>query len=115
MVINALNSGASVFMADFEDSNTPEWHNNIQGQINLRDAINRTISLHNPISGRHYKLKEQTSTLFVRPRGWHLEDKYLTYKGERLSASLVDFGLYFFHNAHQLIKMEAVPTSTCLN
>lgn len=102
MVINALNSGAKVFMADFEDSNTPSWDNNIQGQINLRDAINRTIAFVNPKNGKKYKLNAQIATLMVRPRGWHLEEKYMTCNGEKMSGSLVDFGLYFFHNAKNL-------------
>jgi malate synthase len=109
MVINALNSGAKVFMADFEDSNTPNWYNNIQGQINLRDAINGTISFYNPQKDKHYQLKEQTATLMVRPRGWHLEDKFITLGEERMSGSLVDFGLFFFHNAKNLIAKGSGP------
>lgn len=109
MVINALNSGAKVFMADFEDSNTPSWENNIQGQINLRDAINGTIDYTNPSNGKFYRLNEECATLMVRPRGWHLEDKFLTYQGERMSGSLVDFGLYFFHNAYNLIRKGSGP------
>lgn len=109
MVINALNSGAKVFMADFEDSNTPNWDNNIQGQINLRDAINRTIDYTHPKNGKYYQLKAQTATLMVRPRGWHLEEKHITCNGEMMSGSLVDFGLYFFHNAKQLIAKGSGP------
>ncbi|MCP4457861.1 MAG: malate synthase A [Cytophagales bacterium] len=109
MVINALNSGAKVFMADFEDSNTPDWHNNIQGQINLRDAINGSINLYDPNNGKLYQLNEETATLLVRPRGWHLEDKYISFNGERMSGSLVDFGLYFFHNASNLINKGSGP------
>ncbi|MEM1321498.1 MAG: malate synthase A [Bacteroidota bacterium] len=109
MVINALNSGAKVFMADFEDSNTPNWHNNIQGQINLRDAIQGEISFYNPAKDKHYRLNDEVATLMVRPRGWHLEDKYLTFEGERMSAGLVDFGLYFFHNAQSLIDKGSGP------
>ena len=109
MVINALNSGAKVFMADFEDSNTPNWENNIQGHINLRDAINRTINYTNPKNGKYYQLKEQTATLLIRPRGWHLEEKYITYNGAPMSGSLVDFGLYFFHNAKKLIAKGSGP------
>ena len=109
MVINALNSGAKVFMADFEDSNTPNWDNNIQGHINLRDAINRTIEYTNPKNGKYYQLKDQTATLMVRPRGWHLEEKYITYNGEQMSGSLVDFGLYVFHNAKTLISKGSGP------
>ncbi|MEO0779359.1 MAG: malate synthase A [Bacteroidota bacterium] len=109
MVINALNSGARVFMADFEDSNTPNWENTIRGQINLRDAINRTISFTHPKTGKEYRLQERTATLMVRPRGWHLEEKHLHCAGEPMSASLVDFGLYFFHNAKQLLAKGSGP------
>lgn len=109
MVINALNSGAKVFMADFEDSNTPNWDNNISGQINMRDAINRSISFTNPKNQKHYKLNDSTATLLVRPRGWHLVEKHITYKGEPMSGSLVDFGLYFFHNAKTLIANGSGP------
>ncbi len=109
MVINALNSGAKVFMADFEDSNTPGWENNMQGQINLRDAINGTIDFTNPKNGKYYQLNEKTATLLVRPRGWHLEDKFILCNGERMSGGLVDFGLYFFHNAKNLIKKGSGP------
>ena len=109
MVINALNSGAKVFMADFEDSNTPNWSNNIQGQINLRDAINGSIEYTNPKNGKEYKLNDDTATLMVRPRGWHLSEKNIIFNGEQLSGSLVDFGLYFFHNAKNLISMGSGP------
>ena len=109
MVINALNSGAKMFMADFEDSNTPNWHNNMQGQLNLRDAINKTIEFIHPKNGKYYKLNEETATLLVRPRGWHLEEKHLTCNGEPMSGSLVDFGLYFFHNAKNLIAKGSGP------
>ncbi len=101
MVINALNAGAKVFMADFEDSTSPTWRNVIEGQINLRDAIRREITFASP-EGKQYKLNEQTATLFVRPRGWHLPEKHLLVQGQPMSASLVDFGLYFFHNAAAL-------------
>ena len=109
MMINALNSGAKVFMADFEDSNTPTWENNMQGQINLRDAVNRSITYTHPKSGKFYELHKKTATLMVRPRGWHLEEKHLLYQGEAMSASLVDFGLYFFHNAKNLIANGSGP------
>ncbi len=109
MIINALNSGAKVFMADFEDSNTPNWKNNIEGQINLRDAINRTITFQNPANGKCYKLNEKTATLMIRPRGWHLPEKHLLVEGEPMSGSLVDFGLYFFHNAKTLIENGSGP------
>ncbi len=102
MVINALNSGAKTFMADFEDSNSPNIHNNLQGQINLRDANLKTISFYNSIKGKSYQLNENTATLLVRPRGLHLEEKHFKVEGEAMSGSLVDFGLYFFHNIHTL-------------
>jgi len=98
MVINALNSGASVFMADFEDANSPTWDNNLQGQINMRDAVNGTIAFTSP-EGKSYKLNDTTAVLLVRPRGWHLVEKHMLIDGEPISGSLFDFGLYFFHNA----------------
>ena len=101
MVINALNCGANVFMADFEDSNSPTWPNNIEGQVNLRDAVRRTISFTSP-EGKLYSLAEKTAVLMVRPRGWHLVEKHFLVDGEPISASLFDFGLYFFHNAAEL-------------
>lgn len=109
MVINALNSGAKMFMADFEDSNTPNWDNNIQGQINLRDAINKTIDYTNPKNGKYYQLNEETATLLVRPRGWHLEEKHILVEGEPMSGGFVDFGLYFFHNVKNLIAKGSGP------
>ena len=109
MVINALNSGAKVFMADFEDSNSPNWKNNIEGQINLRDAINGTITFENPKNGKFYQLNETTATLMVRPRGWHLEEKNIVVGGEAMSGGLVDFGLFFFHNAKNLIAKGSGP------
>ncbi len=99
MVINALNAGAKVFMADFEDSNAPTWDNNIQGQINLRDANLGTISFFHPKKNKTYTLNENVATLMVRPRGWHMEEKQMLVNNEPISASLFDFGLYFFHNA----------------
>ena len=102
MVINALNSGANVFMADFEDANSPTWTNNIEGQINLRDAVRRTITF-DQADGKHYELNEKTATLLVRPRGWHLVEKHFRVDGQPISASLFDFGLYFFHN-HAALK-----------
>ncbi len=98
MVINALNSGANMFMADFEDSSTPTWDNQIQGQINVRDAVRGTIAFTSP-EGKPYKLNDKTATLLVRPRGWHLIEKHLLIDGQPISGSLFDFGLYFFHNA----------------
>jgi malate synthase len=97
MIINALNSGARVFMADCEDSLTPNWHNVIQGQINLRDAVNRTITLTS--KGKHYELNDETATLIVRPRGWHLPEKHILVDGEEVPGAFVDYGLYLFHNA----------------
>jgi len=97
MIINALNSGAKVFMADFEDSNAPTWENNIQGQVNLKDANLKTISFVNE-AGKEYKLNEQHAVLFVRPRGWHLLEKHVWVDGEEASGSIWDFALYFFHN-----------------
>lgn len=109
MMINALNSGANVFMADLEDSNTPSWSNCIQGQLNLRDVVNGTITYEHPTSGKFYQLNEKTATLMVRPRGWHLEEKNILVDGKPMSASLVDFGLYFFHNADTLIDKGSAP------
>jgi len=108
MIINALNSGVKVFMADFEDSNSPTWDNNINGQINLRDAINGTVSFTNT-NGKHYSLNEKTGTLMVRPRGWHLVEKHVCVDGEHISASIFDFGLYFYHNAANLMKNGTGP------
>ncbi len=101
MVINALNSGAKMFMADFEDANSPTWDNVIQGQINLRDAIRGLISFTSP-EGKRYELERQTATLLVRPRGWHLPEKHVQVDGEPVSGSLFDFGLFLFHNAQAL-------------
>ena len=108
MVINALNSGANVFMADFEDSNTPTWENVIQGQINLHDAVRRTIELTSP-EGKRYALQSSVATLMVRPRGWHLDEKHMLLDGRPVPASLVDFGLYFFHNTHELMDRGSGP------
>jgi malate synthase len=102
MIINALNSGAKVFMADFEDSNTPLWTNLIEGHINLRDATRRTIAFADPATSKQYRLIEKPAVLFVRPRGWHLEERHVLVDGEPMSGSLFDFGLYFFHNAREL-------------
>ncbi len=108
MMINALNSGADVFMADFEDSLSPTWDNVLQGQINLRDAIRRVIEFKNP-DGKAYTLNEDIATLLVRPRGWHLDETRLLIDGQPVSASLFDFGLYFFHNARELIRRGTGP------
>jgi malate synthase len=109
MIINALNSGASCFMADFEDSNTPTWSNLIEGHINLRDAIRRTITYTDPASGKAYKLNPEVAVLLVRPRGWHLPEKHLLVDGQPMSGSLFDFGLYFFHNAKELLAHGTGP------
>ena len=109
MVINALNSGANVFMADFEDANTPSWDNLIEGQINLRDAVRRTITFDDPASGKHYQLNAKTAVLLVRPRGWHLPEAHLLVDGAPMSGSLFDFGLYFFHNAKELLARGSGP------
>ena len=108
MVINALNSGAKVFMADFEDANSPTWDNNIQGHINLRDAINRKIDYVSP-EGKAYALNDTIATLLVRPRGWHLNEKHMRVDGRVVSGSLFDFGLYFFHNAKTLLANGSGP------
>jgi len=108
MIINALNSGANVFMADFEDSNSPTWHNNLQGQANLRDTVAGTIAYTSP-EGKQYRLNSQVATLMVRPRGWHLNEKHFEVDGKPISASLFDFGLYFFHNAKRLIANGTGP------
>jgi len=109
MIINALNSGANVFMADFEDSNSPTWNNVIEGQVNLKDAVDGTISYINPETGKFYKLNEKIATLMVRPRGWHLEEKNFLIEEKPVSASLFDFGLFFFHNAQNLIDKGTGP------
>lgn len=112
MTINALNSGAAAWMADFEDANTPHWENVIGGQVNLRDAIAGTITFDSP-QGKHYELKERDitklPTLLVRPRGWHLVEKHIMAGREPMVGALVDFGLYFFHNAKTLIEKGRGP------
>ncbi len=108
MMINALNSGASVFMADLEDSNAPSWDNTLQGQVNLVDAVNRSIN-YTSAEGKAYRLKDKIATLMVRPRGWHLEEKHILIDGEPASGALVDFGLYFFHNAVNLMLHKSGP------
>ncbi len=108
MIINALNSGANVFMADFEDSNSPTWRNNLEGQLNLRDAVRREISFASP-EGKQYRLNATVATLLVRPRGWHLVEKHMLVDGRPVSASLFDFGLFFFHNAAAQIERGTGP------
>ena len=109
MIINALNSGANVFMADFEDSNAPAWRNLIEGQVNLRDAVRRTISFEQSSTGKRYQLALRTATLVVRPRGWHLPEKHVIVDGQPMSGALFDFGLYFFHNARELLQRGSGP------
>lgn len=109
MIVNALNSGAKVFMADFEDSNSPSFDNIINGQRNLWDAIRRSIDFTDPKTQKEYKLNPEVATLFVRPRGWHMVEKNITLNGVELSASLVDFGLYFYHNAKDLLSRGTAP------
>ena len=108
MVVNALNSSARVFMADFEDANSPTWPNVLEGQVNLREAIRRTIRFDNP-DGRVYELGDTPATLVVRPRGWHLEERHLEVDGAPVSASLFDFGLYMFHNGAELLARGSGP------
>jgi malate synthase len=108
MIINGLNSGANVFMADFEDSLSPTWSNIIVGQSNLIDAVNGSISYLSP-EGKEYQLKPHHAVLMVRPRGWHLEERHILVHGRSLSASLVDFGLFFFHNCHTLLSNGTAP------
>lgn len=108
MIINALNSGANGFMADFEDSHAPTWEGNIQGQINLGDAVDGSITFTNE-QGKKYALNDHTATLMPRPRGWHLVEKHVKVDGEPIYASIFDFGLYFFHNARKLIAKGSGP------
>ncbi len=109
MIINALNSGASVFMADFEDSNTPTWSNLIEGQCNLRDAVRRTITYADPASGKAYQLNPKIAVLLVRPRGWHLPEKHVIVDGQPMSGSLFDFGLFLWHNAKEQLARGTGP------
>ena len=109
MIINALNCGANVFMADFEDANTPTWDNLIAGQINLRDAVSGDIEYTDPSTGKHYELTDKLATLFVRPRGWHMPEKHVLLEGEAVSGALFDFGLFFFHNVRRLIDKGTRP------
>src|SRR6202163_4459190 len=108
MLINALNSGARVFMADFEDANSPTWENLVEGQVNLIDAIERRIDFTSP-EGKEYRLNDKVATLLVRPRGWHLEERHVEVDGKPVSGSLFDFGLYFFHNAKRLLGKGSGP------
>jgi malate synthase len=108
MLINALNSGARVFMADFEDANAPTWSNLVEGQVNLIDAIERRIGFTSP-EGKEYRLNDRVATLVVRPRGWHLDERHVEVGGQPVSGSLLDFGLYFFHNAERLLNKGSGP------
>jgi len=108
MMINALNSGADVFMSDFEDALSPTWSNVVQGHVNLIDAVRRKLAFTSP-EGKKYALDEKTATLLVRPRGWHLEEKHLSAGGAPISASLADFGLFFFHNARETLERGTGP------
>ena len=108
MLINALNSGARVFMADFEDANSPTWSNLVEGQVNLIDAIERRIDFTSP-EGKQYRLNDRVATLLVRPRGWHLEERHVLVDGKPMSGSLFDFGLYLFHNARRLLGKDSGP------
>ncbi|MDP1580834.1 MAG: malate synthase A, partial [Candidatus Didemnitutus sp.] len=108
MAINALNSGAQCWMADFEDANSPTWENVLEGQINMRDAARRTITFTSP-EGKSYALKDKIAVALARPRGWHMEEKHVLLDGQRLSASLFDWGLYFFHNARELVARGSGP------
>ena len=107
MVINALNSGARVFMADFEDACSPTWANVVEGQRNVADAVRRTISL--DTGGKTYRLNDETATLVIRPRGWHLPERHVLVGGEPVSASLFDFGLALFHNGRELLERGSGP------
>src|ERR1700724_2367810 len=109
MVINALNCGANVYMADFEDASTPTWDNLIEGQMNLIDAVHRSISFDDPASRKHYALNAKTATLLVRPRGWHLPEAHVLIDGQPMSGALFDFGLFFFHNAGELRRRGSGP------
>ncbi len=109
MIINALNSGAQVFMADFEDAHSPTWENTLRGQQNLWDAVRRSIDYTDPASGKRYRLNERTAVLFVRPRGWHLDEKHVRLDGRAVSASLFDFALFLFHNARELLARGTRP------
>jgi len=107
MIINALNSGADSYMADFEDSNTPTWANQIEGHINLKDAVRRTIGLEQ--GGKTYRLNEKTATLIERPRGWHMDEKHVSVDGKPISGGIFDFALYFWHNAQELVGRGSGP------
>jgi malate synthase len=110
MAINALNSGARVWLADLEDANTPHWHNVVSGQVNLYDAVRDEIAFTSP-EGKSYALRDDVrhAVIVMRPRGWHLDERHLTFDGRRAVGALVDFGLYFFHNAKALLDRGSGP------
>ena len=109
MTINALNSGASCWMADFEDANCPTWHNMLESQLNMKEAIGRTIAFDDPSSGKHYELSDEVAVVLARPRGWHLFEKHMLVDGKEVPAGIFDFGLYFFHNAQALLDIGSGP------
>jgi malate synthase len=109
MCINAMNSGASTYMTDFEDANCPTWRNMLESQLNLRDAVNRTITYDDPETGKHYELNDETAVLIARPRGWHLFEKHMLVDGREVPAGIFDFGLYLFHNARNLLEQGSGP------
>src|SRR3712207_1647197 len=109
MTINALNSGASCWMADFEDANCPTWNNMLESQLNMKEAIERTITFDDPKTGKHYELGEDTAVILARPRGWHLFEKHMLVDGKQVPGGLFDFGLYFFHNAQSLLDNGSGP------
>ena len=109
MTINALNSGASCWMADFEDANCPTWRNMLESQLNMKEAIERTISFDDPKTGKHYELGDEVAVILTRPRGWHLFEKHMLVDGQRVPGGIFDFGLYFFHNARRLLENGSGP------
>lgn len=109
MVINAFNSGADCYMADFEDSDVPTWQNLLNGQANLIDGVSRSLTYHDPEKNKIYKLNDTIATLLVRPRGWHLDEKHILFEGKPIPGSLFDFGLFFYHNARELLNRDATP------
>ena len=109
MTINALNSGASTWMADFEDANCPTWYNMLESQLNLHDAVNQTITYDAPNTGKGYELDEDVAVILARPRGWHLVEKHMLVDGKQVPAGIFDFGLYFFHNVRTLLALESGP------
>ena len=109
MAINALNSGAKIYLTDFEDANCPTWDNMLESQANLRDAIRRDIAFDDPETGKHYELNDEVAVLIARPRGWHLFEKHMLVDGKQVPAGIFDFGLYFFHNARELLNIGSGP------